>query len=198
MRPNQLVFDVETQYEFAEVGGRNNLHLLKVSVVGVYSYKDDKFLIFEEKDLDKFEDLILNTKRVIGFNIKGFDLPVLEPYFRKINIKKLETLDIMEDVINNLGRRIALDNIAKATLNLSKTADGLKAIKFFREGRIKDLCDYCLKDVEITRDLFEYGKQFGKIKYLSYNSMNIEEIPVKWQDVLEEETENNFQQNLFT
>ncbi len=198
MRPNQIVFDIETQFEFADVGGRENLHLLKVSVVGVYSYKEDKFLIFEEKDLNKFEDLILNTKRVIGFNIKGFDLPVLEPYFKRINIKKLEALDLMEDVVNNLGRRIYLDNIAKATLNVSKTADGLEAIRFFREGNMKDLCDYCLQDVKITRDIFEHGKQSGKIKYLSYNLMNIEEIPVKWQDVFDEDIRyKNAQQSLF-
>lgn len=196
MRPNQLVFDVETQYEFAEVGGRENLHLLKISVVGVYSYKEDKFLIFEEKNLNKFEELLLKTKRVIGFNIKGFDLPVLEPYFKRINIKKLEILDIMEDVMKNLGRRISLDNIARATLNTSKTADGLQAIRFFKEGKIKDLCDYCLQDVKITRDIFEWGKRFGKIKYLSRSEI-IEEVPVKWQDVLEEEVDKNLQQSLF-
>lgn len=198
MRPNQLVFDVETQYEFAEVGGRENLHLLKVSVAVAYSYQDDKFIVFEEKDLDKFEDLILNTKRIIGFNIKDFDLPVLEPYFKRINIKKLDVLDIMDDVIDNLGRRISLDNIAKVTLNVQKTADGLQAIRFFREGNMKALVDYCMQDVKITRDIFEHGKRHGIIKYQPYNSSALGEIPVKWHDVFDEENPyKNAQRSLF-
>lgn len=198
MRPNQIVFDVETQHEFADVGGRENLHLLKVSVVVAYSYQDDKFIVFEEKDLGKFEELILNTKRVIGFNIKGFDLPVLEPYFKRINIKKLETLDIMDDVVNHLGRRISLDNIAKVTLNMQKTADGLQAIRFYREGNMKALADYCAQDVKITRDIFEHGKRHGIIKYSPFNSSAIGEIPVKWHDVFDQENPyKNTQQSLF-
>lgn len=193
-RPNQIVFDIETQYEFSEVGGRNNLHLLKVSVVGVYSYKENKFFFYKEKDLDKFEDLILKTKRLIGFNIKNFDLLVLNPYFKKVDIRKLELLDIMDYVVKNLKRRISLDNLAKATLNTQKLADGLQAIRFYREGNIKALADYCLKDVKITKDLFEYGKEKGYLKYFSYNSMNIEKIPVDWKDVDKEDKVDKYSQ----
>ena len=52
---DHIVFDLETQHEFSEVGGRDYPHLLKVSVVGCYSYLQDKFFTFEEAEIPAFE-----------------------------------------------------------------------------------------------------------------------------------------------
>jgi len=43
---NKIVLDLETQKSFEEVGGFGKNHLLKVSVVGVYSYVQNKYLTF--------------------------------------------------------------------------------------------------------------------------------------------------------
>jgi len=38
-----LVLDLETQKEFSEIGGRNKVHLLGVSVVGTYDSDNDTY-----------------------------------------------------------------------------------------------------------------------------------------------------------
>ena len=52
-----IVFDIETQKSFDEVGGRRNLHLLGISVLAAYSYNREKTFVFEEKNLSQFKEL---------------------------------------------------------------------------------------------------------------------------------------------
>ena len=172
----EIVFDLETQKEFAEVG-RRNPHLLKISVAGVFDYGTDKFLTFEESELKEFEKLIRGTSRLIGFNIKAFDIPVLQPYI-SFDLSKIPMLDIMEEIEKVVGFRVGLDNIARPTLNEGKSGSGLKALEYWREGRIEELKKYCLDDVRLTRDVYEYAKANKKLFFLSRDA-KIEEIPIE-------------------
>lgn len=177
---DHIVLDLETQYEFSEVGGRDYPHLLKVSLVGVYSYAQDAFLAFEEKDIPELEALLKNTALLVGFNTKYFDYAVLQPYLKEVNLKTLPACDLMEEVTNVLGHRLSLDSIAQATLGAQKSGHGLDAIRYFREGNMEALKKYCLDDVRLTRDVFEYGKQHGKVMYTSkYNPEKLS-VPVGW------------------
>jgi len=45
---NKIVFDIETKNSFEDVGGDQNIDKLEVSVVGVYSYDQDKYFCFGE------------------------------------------------------------------------------------------------------------------------------------------------------
>lgn len=177
---DHIVFDLETQHEFSEVGGRDYPHLLKVSVVGCYSYLKDKFFTFEEAEIQAFEAMLKNAGLVIGFNTKYFDYAVIQPYLKEVTIKSLPSCDLMEDVTNVLGHRLSLDSIAKATLGTQKSGHGLDAIRYFREGNMEKLKSYCLDDVRITRDIFEYGKEHGNVKYNSKYSPELHSVPVDW------------------
>ncbi|MEK7519628.1 MAG: ribonuclease H-like domain-containing protein [Patescibacteria group bacterium] len=177
---DQIVLDLETQHEFSEVGGREYPHLLKVSLVGVYSYARAAFLAFEEKDIPELEKLLSETDLLIGFNTKHFDYAVLQPYLKSLDLKKIPACDIMEDVANVLGHRLSLESIAQATLGTGKSGHGLDAIRYFREGNMEALKKYCLDDVRITRDIFEYGKQNGKILYTSKYRAESLSAPVSW------------------
>ncbi|QQG45890.1 MAG: ribonuclease H-like domain-containing protein [Candidatus Niyogibacteria bacterium] len=179
MAKDIIIFDLETKKEFAEVGGREHPELLGVSVLGAYSYAADKYFIFEEKELSEFESMLGNAGLLIGFNIRGFDLPVLQPYV-KTDLKKITALDMMDGVINAAGFRVSLDNLAKTTLGLAKSADGLEALEWFRQGRIQEVKDYCLKDVEVTKKLYEHGKEFGYVKFISRYSPEPETLKVDW------------------
>ena len=163
---SELVLDLETKKSFDDVGGRDNFHLLEVSLVGVYDYASDRFMTFEEHELGELEKLLLKSDRVIGFNTKNFDYAVLQPHV-SINLKALPSLDILEEIAKILGHRVSLDSIATSTLKMQKTGDGLKAIRLYREGKIKELADYCLQDVRLTRDIYEYGATHGKLLYES-------------------------------
>src|SRR3990167_3431303 len=176
----EVVFDVETKKSFEEVGGRDNVSALGVSVVGAYFYETGKFQAYEEQEIPQFEEAIRNADLLIGFNTKTFDYPVLQPYFKIVNITLLPTLDIFEDVTTKLGHRLSLQSLAGATLGAKKSADGLQALQWFKEGRIDDIKKYCLKDVELTRALWEYGKKNGHVLFYSKHSSGRVAIPVSW------------------
>jgi DEAD/DEAH box helicase domain-containing protein len=174
-----LVLDLETQKSFDEVNGRNFRDLL-VSVAGIYSYQRDVFECFEEKEVDRLLPMMESADLVVGFNTKRFDYLVLEPYFRK-SLEHIRSLDILEEVQKILGHRLSLDTIAKATLNQSKIGEGLDAIRYFRNGELEKLKKYCLEDVRLTRDLYEFGKKNGKLYYTDRSGKGILSFSVKWE-----------------
>lgn len=175
-----LVIDFETQKSFADVGGKQNIADLKISVAGVYSYQKDAFFALEEKDLDNLEEMLEQTNHLVGFNLKQFDLLVLEPYLQKTNLARFAVTDMFEDVVNFLGHRVGLDGLAKATLKTSKSANGLEALEWFKQGRIEDVKKYCLDDVRITRDLYEFGKKNKHVLFESFIDRKIHSVPVSW------------------
>lgn len=177
-----LVLDLETQNEFSDVGGRAYPHLLKISVAGVFSYKKNKYFIFEESQISDLEKMIKEADVIVGFNTKYFDYAVLQPYLKSVNLKSFPSCDIMEDIANVLGHRLSLDSIAKATLGSKKLGDGLSAIRYFREGNMEALKKYCLEDVKITKEIFDYGRKYGELFYFEKHSDKKNSIPVYWEE----------------
>lgn len=175
-----IVIDLETKKSFAEVGGEKNIKDLGISVAGVYSYNKDAFFAFEEHELSKVQEMINESDHVIGFNLIHFDLPVLEPYVDKKSLDRLAVTDLFVHAVNFLGHRVGLDALAKATLGESKSGHGLEALEWFREGRVEEVKKYCLDDVRLTRDLFEYGKKHGHVMFTSFVDNKIHSIPVMW------------------
>lgn len=174
----KIVLDLETKKGFNEVEGRN-CALLGVSVVGIFSYAENQFKTFLEKDIPKLIPYLKRARLVIGFNIKRFDFPVLEPY-SDFALKDLNCLDIFEEVQNSLGFRLGLNSIAQATLKLGKIGSGLDALKYFRRGEIDKLIQYCQQDVFVTRELYEYGQKHGHLLY--FRGRRLETIPVSWSE----------------
>jgi DEAD/DEAH box helicase domain-containing protein len=172
-----LVLDLETQKTFDEVGGRENLHRLRVSVAGIYSYEQDLFQTFTEWETPALGELLMSARLIVGFNIKRFDFPVLEPYLKR-SLRHLPALDIMEEVEKHLGHRLSLEALVRATLGEGKTGSGLDAIRYFRNGEMEKLKSYCLSDVRLTRNLYEYGKRHGCLRY--QRNQDYYSIPVNW------------------
>jgi len=172
------VFDVETQRSAQEVGGWNRADLMGISCVVLYDSNEDKYFEFLD---DQVPLLIQHLKRldlVVGFNIKRFDFRVLDGY-SNFDFQKLPTLDILEEVHNRLGYRLSLDHLAGVTLGKKKTADGLQALRWWKQGRIREIIDYCKADVEITKDLFLYGKKNGHLLFKNKAKKTVR-VPVKW------------------
>lgn len=160
---DKLVIDIETKDTFADVGGHHNLKRLNVSMVGVYSYRRDAFLAFNEHELSGLKPLLQNAGLVVGFSINRFDLPVLEKYF-DFNLMRLSRLDLLDEIELALGHRISLDALARANLGIGKTHHSLEAIDLYRAGNIEELKNYCLNDVKITKELYDLAWKQG---YLS-------------------------------
>ena len=191
-----IVFDIETQKSFEEVGGQNNFEKLGVSVVGAYIYGENKYLTYEEHEIPAFEKLLQSAGRVIGFNIHHFDLAVLQPYI-SWNLKNLPTLDLMDDVKKSLGHRLYLDSLADATLGVRKSGDGLQALKWYKDGKMDEIKKYCLKDVEITKNLYEFGVKNGHVLFYSRDAGGRTAIPVAWEKPVSTITKTNVQLKIF-
>lgn len=175
---NVVFFDVETQRAFDEVGGRRNTQKLGLSAAVTYSTADDDFHRYTE---DQVEDLIAELKSadlVVGFNVLRFDYEVLEAYTPE-PLKSLPTVDMLEHIHKRLGFRVSLDNLASTTLGTAKSADGLQAVRWYKQGRIQEILDYCQQDVEVTRQLYEYGRRNKHVKYRDRNSQE-KMVPVNW------------------
>ena len=175
----RLVLDLETQRDFAEVEGRK-LELLGVSVTGVYSYEENRYDAYLEADLgSKLAPRLQAADLLIGFNIRRFDLPVLQPYL-PFSVTTLPVLDIMEEVVKNLGHRVSLESLAQATLGRGKSGHGLDALKWFKEGRFDLITKYCLDDVKLTKELHDYGRQHHRLFATSKFGTEKLTIPVFW------------------
>lgn len=190
-----IVLDVETQRGFNEVD-RKKLHLLKISVVCIYDSLTDSYLAFEEKELLKLDELLKQADLVVGFNIRDFDLEVLAPYLLT-PVQSLPVLDLLVEFEKARGHRASLQSIAQATLNCSKSGSGWDAIKLFKEGRMDELKKYCMDDVRITKDIYEYGVKHQKVSFISNRDYQTHEVPVSWGKALAEAHERRKAANAF-
>jgi DEAD/DEAH box helicase domain-containing protein len=174
-----LFFDLETQHSFQEVGGRHHLDKLRVSVAVTYSSVTGEYKSYTEPHVfDLIEDLFSATT-VIGFNILHFDYRVLTPYTPK-DLTQLKTIDMLTHIHQRLGFRVSLSSLAQATLGTDKSADGLTAVRWYREGKIDELIAYCRDDVAITRRLYDYGTHRGYVLYLDRYSGKKKQVAVNW------------------
>jgi len=173
-----LVFDLETQRSFQDVGGRTQMHQLGMSLGVVYSFAEDAFRTYLERDADALIDALLAAETVIGYNLVGFDYEVLKGY-RQVAFDTIKTVDIMLDLQAQLGFRPKLDSVVQATLGAAKTADGLQALTWFREGRFDLIEKYCTDDVRLTRDLYLFGKRNRHVLVSRYGG-GPQKVPVEW------------------
>lgn len=153
-----VVFDLETQRSFDEVGGRSQMHRLGVSVGVAYRYDTDEFLVYTEDKMSELIALLLEADLVVGYNIKGFDYEVLRGYTDD-DLQVLPTFDLMYDLEDRLGFRPKLESVAVPSLGGGKSADGLQALEWWRQGEVDKIIEYCREDVKVTRDLYDFGKR---------------------------------------
>ncbi len=176
--PKLIFLDLETQKTAQEVGGWKNAHLMKVSVAVIYDSIEKRYYAFGEDDIEFLIRILEKGDLIIGFNIKRFDYRVLSAYTEEKRIFELPTFDILDDVYRRIGFRLSLDHLARNTLNKGKIGNGLLAVKWFKEGDMESLIKYCMRDVEVTKDLFYYGLEKGYLVY-SRKGKKIK-IPVDW------------------
>ncbi|MCP3891304.1 MAG: DEAD/DEAH box helicase [Desulfobulbaceae bacterium] len=154
------VFDLETIRSADEVGGWHHSDRMGMSVGVVYDSQLDDYVSYLEHEAPKLVAHLETLELVVGFNNKRFDNRVLSAYTSK-NLNRMPTLDLLEEVHNYLGYRLSLNGLAEQTLGAKKSADGLQALTWYKEGRIDLIQKYCKKDVEITKNLLLHGLEQG-------------------------------------
>jgi DEAD/DEAH box helicase domain-containing protein len=150
-----------------------------MSIGVTYSTGRGEYTIYSEP---KVNDLIRELQRadlVVGFNNLRFDYEVLHGY-TAFDLRQIPTLDLMVDLQQRLQHRLSLDSIATATFGVEKTAEGLQAIQWFKEGRMLEIAEYCCYDVKLTRLVHEYGVQNRQLHYHNRFGRKLS-VEVSWQ-----------------
>jgi len=169
-----IVFDIETQNIFSDVGS-NDPASLDISVVSVYDSETKKYTTVTIDELDTLWPIIEKADALVGYNSNHFDIPILNKYYPG-DLTQIKSIDLLEDIKESLGRRIRLGNVAEATIGAKKSADGLAAVRWWREGKIDKIKKYCEQDVKVTKEIFEYALKHGHIKFK--DGLKTREIPI--------------------
>jgi DEAD/DEAH box helicase domain-containing protein len=177
--PRIIYFDLETKKLAQDVGGWRNVHLMGVSVAVIYDSLEKCYKCYTEEKIADLLDHLKKADLIVGFNIKSFDYTVLSAYAGR-KIKDLPTFDILEDVFKRLGFRLGLDHLATETIGAGKSADGLQAVEWFRQGEMEKLTEYCKQDVAATRDLFLHGVNNGHLIYRTKTDKTRVRLLVNW------------------
>ncbi len=175
---NQVFFDLETQKLFEEVGGRDASRL-RLACGVTFASERNSFSVYWEKDAHVLIDELKSADKVIGFNIREFDYEVLRPYAPAFNFASLRTLDLLLDLRRTLNFNLSLDSLAKASLGESKTASGLQSVEWYKSGQLDKVAEYCQADVDITRRLYEFGRDNGFVHYYSRLGSKLK-VAVNW------------------
>lgn len=157
----KIVFDIETRNVFSDVG-KNDPTLLDISLVGVWDSETDAYTSYLQEDLSLLWPILERADMLIGFNSDHFDIPLLNKYYPG-DLTKLKSLDILKEIYKTYGRRMKLDQIAEGTLGKRKSGNGLEAIEWWKKGDIEKIRKYCLDDVQITKEVYDFALENKKI-----------------------------------
>ncbi len=185
MKKFPIVLDLETKYTFRQ---QPDPKKLGISVVAIYDYRDNQGKIFLESELNKLYPLLESASYVIGFNVRSFDLAVLQGYYPG-KVEQFGVFDILEDIKEKIGRRLSLNDVLSATINKKKSGHGLQAIGYYENGEFEKLKKYCLDDTMLTKEIFDYGVKNNEIYYFTETGKST--IKVNWKKYLEEDRNNN-------
>ncbi|PCI29390.1 helicase [Candidatus Kaiserbacteria bacterium] len=177
----KIVFDIETSNQFSEVGSGDPA-ALDLSVICIHDSETDEYTSYLQEDLGSLWKILEGADMLIGFNSDHFDVPLLNKYYPG-DLTSIKSLDLLKEIHASLGRRIKLDIIAEATLGEKKSGHGLDAIKWWRAGEKQRVIDYCIQDVKVTKDIYDYAMKHGKVKYKDLGK--IKEIKLdtsKWEE----------------
>lgn len=169
-----IVFDLETQNIFQDVG-TNDVTGLDISVGSFYDSIEDTYTTVTIDELHKVWPIIEKADALVGYNSNHFDIPLLNKYYPG-DLTHIKSIDLLESIRQSLGRRLRLDSVAQATVGAKKSADGLQAVRWWREGKINEIKKYCEQDVKVTKKVFEYAMANGHV--LFKDGYRKKEIPI--------------------
>ena len=160
-----VYFDLETQRTANDVGGWDKKHQMGMSVGVTYSTAEGTYEIFSESRAGDLVARLRKADLVVGYNILSFDYEVLMAYTILDLPHFLPTLDLLLHVERATGHRLKLEELAQGTLGVGKIAEGLDAIRWWREGKVMEIAKYCCFDVKVTRLVHEHGARHGELFY---------------------------------
>jgi DEAD/DEAH box helicase domain-containing protein len=169
----KIIFDIETDGLIVNDGSKQIFP--GIYVVSIYDSETNKYTTYEESELKNLWPILEKADLLIGYNNNGFDTPVLNSFYSG-DLTKIQSLDILDEIKKSLGRRIKLDTVAEATLGRKKISNGLEAMTWWKQGLKDKVKEYCVEDVKITKEVYEYALKNGILKYKDKDTGQIKDI----------------------
>ena len=176
--PRLVFFDLETQKSADEVGGWHNAQRMRLAVGVTHDTATGRTERFDEAGVGDLLARLAAADLVVGFNVLRFDYGVLRGYTDD-DPAALPTFDLLDDVHRRIGFRLPMGHLAEETLGVPKSADGLQSLAWWREGEVERVADYCRRDVEILRGLFEHGVRHGFLRFRTRDGQRVR-LPAPW------------------
>jgi predicted PolB exonuclease-like 3'-5' exonuclease len=144
----------------------------RIACIG-YAVNDEpaKVLSGDEKPiLIKFWEIAKSVNIFIGFNVFDFDLRFVYQRSIILGVKPSVNLSFARyrnypvyDVMYEWSKwnnqyKPSLNKLAKAfgfPSSKGGEVEGKNVAKAYEDGRIKEICEYCMKDVELTRKIYK-------------------------------------------
>ncbi|HRH55915.1 MAG TPA: ribonuclease H-like domain-containing protein [Candidatus Paceibacterota bacterium] len=180
----EITFDIETA-NILPTMARQDVTRLDLAVVAIHDSETGEFSSYSQEELPKLWPILEKADTLIGFNSDSFDIPLLNKYYPG-DLTQIRSIDLLVEVQKSLGRRIRLQSLAEATLKVGKSGDGLQSVRWWQEGLHDKVREYCIMDVRITRQLYDYALKNGALKFKDLNQARDLKIDTsKWQEVPE-------------
>ena len=195
--PYVAVWDIETQNKIQDMPGRfreDKIKLLDISCASIVKIPLELCLDSEtrqaamelsttatywvdgeaETSLKAMCSALKGAELIVGYNLAGFDWLVAKKYFvNQDEFKECceKTLDVFSRIRDATGVWYKLDSLLKLNGLEAKTADGLQAITWWKEGKRELLREYCEVDTQQCARLALLGElQLGAGRRLgNYN-----------------------------
>lgn len=171
---NIVVFDLETKVCPGKDGiSWSDYHKMGISVGCMFDFRTLDFTAYMDDNMPELAKRILDADLVVGFNIAGFDLPLLAATLETMGIHDLLRMGMELPIYDMLvqsrvamgwrqgdqwPRGLKLDNHLRATFGdkMLKTEDGADAPIFWEQRKLGKLVSYCLADVRRESALFRH------------------------------------------
>jgi hypothetical protein len=200
-----LALDIETANYSHEIGGWDKTAMFEPTVVAtwdgecgvIYCNKTLDGGFFPEEVIVKelhprvlgedIEAFVAKGGRVLGHNIRNFDLPILRDaldcWAAGDLLGKAESIvdtSILCKKVGLANALVDLDTVCKHTLLEGKSGTSLEAPLMWKQRRYDEVAAYCLKDSQLVYRLWKHGCEEGVIKSRCRQTGNILELEVEW------------------
>ena len=184
----RYAIDIESLKLADEVGGWINKHKMGTAVLCAIDLDTEVEYVFSDdymgaNPLNKLYEF-LNGNIIIGYNIKCFDLRLIQEELMKGGIPMSDFKIGMVDISR---KRISLGSMTTAMFDDAKMMDGADAPKEWKKGgKARDkVVEYCMDDVKKTIAVLRHGLATGYIFY--YDSKGDKKrLDVDWKKLLDE------------
>lgn len=177
--PYVCIFDIETQQKINDMNGKfreDKIRQLSISCASVVKIPSELCLDPENAEramemattktfwvdgegsesLEAMCKLLVKAELIVGYNLASFDWAVSKKYFRTFDDYNgccERTLDVFSRVRDVTGKWFKLDSLLKLNHLETKSADGLQAIDWWKQGERELLKQYCELDTQLCARL---------------------------------------------